>query len=308
MNDCMKLNQLTASEVNSLLHKQGLQVVIGPYTVNIQSQFSIVSQCIYQLYALNEINTAPFADFHIRISSPSILRKWLRAQAQFSFDGFQPFKPLPSQQAYAMFEWGLNWCIASNSHQYLIIHAAVVERHEKAIILPGMPGAGKSTLCASLVENGWRLLSDEMALICTKNGAITPIPRPIALKNQSIDIIRQYHPEATIGPSIKDTAKGTIAHVRPSIDSISHCNKKALAHHIVFPNYQKKAPSVFETIAKTRAFYKLAENSFNFHILGLDGAKTLNNLIRTCSIHQLTYSNLAEANTLLSNLSQKHNE
>jgi predicted ATPase len=33
----------------------------------------------------------------------------------------------------------------------------VVERDGHALILPAMPGSGKSTLTAALVQRGWRL-------------------------------------------------------------------------------------------------------------------------------------------------------
>src|SRR3546814_10587342 len=88
-----------------------------------------------------------------------------------------------------MLEWGLNWCIGAHGHQFLIIHAAVIARNGLAAILPGAPGSGKSTLTACLVHNGWRLLSDEMALVSLQDGGLTALARPISLKNRSIDLI-----------------------------------------------------------------------------------------------------------------------
>jgi hypothetical protein len=47
-------------------------------------------------------------------------------------------------QTYPMFEWGLNWCIASHAHSFLVIHATVVERGGRAMVLPAPPGSGKA--------------------------------------------------------------------------------------------------------------------------------------------------------------------
>jgi HprK-related kinase A len=82
-----------------------------------------------------------------------------------------------------MLEWGMNWCIASHMHYYLMLHAAVLERDGHALIMPGDPGAGKSTLTAALMLDGWRLLSDEIALIDRNDGLLYGLARPVSLKN-----------------------------------------------------------------------------------------------------------------------------
>ena len=143
--------------------------------VNLSSSLPNIAENLRDLYGAYTLEDIHRVDFHIALQSPSIIRRWIRPQATFSFDGYLPFKPLPQTQSFAMFEWGLNWCVANNAHQYLVIHSAVVEKNGKAIIFPGTPGSGKSTLCAGLVSQGWRLLSDEMALLSTETGLITPI-------------------------------------------------------------------------------------------------------------------------------------
>src|SRR3546814_969352 len=65
-------------------------------------------------------------------------------------------------------DWSSDVC--SSDLQFLIIHAAALEKSGRAAILPGAPGSGKSTLTAYLVHNGWRLLSDELALISLQHG------------------------------------------------------------------------------------------------------------------------------------------
>ena len=85
------------------------------------------------------------------------------------------------------------------------------------IIMPGVPGAGKSTLCAALGLTGWRILSDEHALIQPGTAQVVPLCRPVSLKNESIEVIRSFDPGAIFGPVSKDTHKGTVAHMKADL-------------------------------------------------------------------------------------------
>src|SRR5262249_32235391 len=146
-----------------------------------------------------------FADFHVSLDPGDGARRWVRPQCVFRFDGISPFKPLPYGHAVPVLEWGLNWFIANHAHQYLMIHAAAIERHDRRALLPGSSGAGQSTLCAALVgRGGWRLLSDELTLIDLASGMIVPIARPISLKNESIAVIRDFLSDAVLSREIKD--------------------------------------------------------------------------------------------------------
>lgn len=236
-----------------------------------------------------------FADFHVSLSRPRGLRRWLRPQVSFFLDGMPPFKPLPFDQAFPMLEWGLNWCVSSQANSYLIIHAAVVEKAGYAAILPAPPGSGKSTLCAALVNRGWRLLSDELALIRVSDGKIIPLPRPVSLKNQSIDIIQHYAPSVTISRKVSDTIKGTVAHMKPPIDSIARAEETAQAAWVIFPKYQAGATAQLEALPQSRAFMRVADNAFNYSPLGIKGFEAMTGLINASLCYDFTYSVLDEA-------------
>ena len=248
------------------------------------------------------IDNEAFIDFYTAIKPPSKLRRFFRANVNFSVDGYFPFKPLQYNQAAAMFEWGLNWCIAGHSHQYLIIHAAVVERNGQAFIFPGTPGSGKSTLCAALVCSGWRLLSDEMALLSVADGWFYPVPRPISLKNRSIDVIRDFAPDVIMGPVVKNTAKGAIGHVRPPDASVELSASPARPAKLIFPKYEKGAKTGLTSLGKSQALLKVAENSFNYNILGVQGFNSVGDLVDASDCYEFKYSNLEEAVALFTEL------
>jgi HprK-related kinase A len=292
----LNLSALTPSELGYRLKNEGLRLQTGSFIIRLQTSISSIAESLkllYSDYPLAEQND--FADFHVSVDQPRNLRRWLKPQVLFLLDGSASFKPLPLDQAFPMFEWGLNWCVSSSAHRYLIIHAAVIEKGGNAAILPAPPGSGKSTLCAALVNRGWRLLSDELALVRISDGKIIPLPRPISLKNQSIGIIKHYVPDAIFSPSISDTMKGTVAHMRAPTDSVARASEAACPAWIIFPKYEAGAPARLEALPQSRAFMQMADNAFNYSTLGTKGFETLAGLIDTSMSYVFTYSALDDA-------------
>jgi HprK-related kinase A len=290
------VGHLSLREISQRLRDStGLTFNIGPFVVRVFSRLASIADHIAEMYGAYEISNSAFVDFEISVESPRLLRSVFRRQVNFRFDDEYPFKPLPFEQARPFFEWGLNWCIATTAHQYLIIHAAVVARGRSCALIPGRPGAGKSTLCAALVTDGWRLLSDEMALVRLSDGKIQPIPRPISLKNRSIDIIGAHSSPLHIGPAFTDTHKGTVAHMRAPIESVHSSNIPADAKWVVYPCYDAGANLFINAISGCNSALKLADESFNFPLLGSRGFEALSNLALESQSFELRYSQLEDA-------------
>ena len=198
-----------------------------------------------------------------------------------------------------MFEWGLNWVIANHAHQFAIVHSATLEKNGRGYIFPGAPGSGKSTLCAALVCRGWRLLSDEMALISLEDGLIWPIPRPVSLKNASIEIIRNFGGGAVLGDIVADTAKGNIAHMRPPKASVDAARVPVEPFAVVFPTYRANTRTEFVEITKGQTLMRLAENCFNYPVLGAAGFNCLGDAVAKSSCHTVHFSDLNEVIAML---------
>ena len=292
----MKIQDVSPSDLWQLLSSGALCLKLGPFVARVKSDVPSLARDISRTYADFELClSSGFADFHVEIRRESGLRRWYKPRVSFLFDGRPSFVPLPEEQAFAMLEWGLNWCVAAHCHQYLIIHAAVIERQGKAAILPAPPGAGKSTLCAGLVNRGWRLLSDELALFDMDTGLIYGMCRPVNLKNVSIDIVRQYAPDAVLTNPVPDTTKGTVALMRPPSASVLRVDEPAEPAWIVVPEYVPDAEPALAQRNRSRTFMLLAEQSFNYDIQGVRGFRAVARLLDQCACHQLTYSRLDDA-------------
>lgn len=303
----MKLLQLPRPELRRQLAGAGIWLRTGPFSLRLRSRIPSVAEGLAELYGQFEVRNAheAFADFHVSVNPPANLRRWLRPQAAFSFDGMQPFKPLPRDQAFPMLEWGLNWCVSTQAHQYLIIHAAVVEKNGLAAILPAPPGSGKSTLAAGLVLSGWRLLSDELTLIDRRTGRIQPLPRPVSLKNKSIDVIRQFAPDVHINRASHDTIKGTVAHMRPPRDSVRRQHETARPGWVIFPKWEAGVAATLTPRSQAQTFMFLAQNAFNYSHLGADGFRVGTALIDQTDCYDFHYSALDEAIATFDRLAER---
>ena len=284
------VGNLPVRELRRRLATSGLRIRIGPVVVHVESPFDAVAEAMSLHYAEHEVaGTADFADFRVAVDRPAGLRGWVKPQALFRFEVNPPFNPLPAAQAFPLLEWGLNWCISSHCHQYLVLHAAVVARGARALILPAPAGSGKSTLCAALVARGWRLFSDELALIDIGSGDLVPLPRPICLKNASIDAIRAFWPAAAMSRVVPDTLKGSVVHVRPPADSVRAASQPARPAWVVLPLYQAGGGIELSSFTKAAAFMRLVDCAFNYSMHGRVGFETLAAVVADCRCFRFSY-------------------
>ena len=291
----MKIADLPAPQLRERLATDGVAFRVGPYVTRLRSPIARVAEGLSLVGAHHPLAAAAdFVDFDIEIRPRLGLRPPLHRLARLFVDGAAPFNAFPIQQSYAMFEWGLNWCVATRSDRYLLVHSAVVEKGGKALLLPAPPGSGKSTLCAALVCRGWRLLSDELAIL-RPDGLLAPIPRPISLKNASIDVIRRFEPGAVIGGTAHETIKGTVSYLRPPADSVDRQTEPARPAWIVFPKYEAGAALHFAPHSRARTLVYLAHNSFNYHVHGARGFTLLADVLEHCDCYDLAYGSLDDA-------------
>ena len=304
----MKVRDLSARELRQALAGPGLRVSTGPFGCQLQSPMAAVAPEIARLYAEHEVvDEARFIDFYVRVEPAKGLRRWLRPKAIFSVDGIHPFTPLPADQAVPMLEWGLNWCVTAYCHHLLVLHAATVARGPHALILPAPPGSGKSTLCAALVNRGWRLLSDELTLIDLRDGRVHGLARPVNLKNQSIEVIRRFAPEAYLSKPVYDTSKGTVAMMAPPAASVAAVLEPAWPRWVALPRWSAGAATELTELPPGEAFLHLADNAMNYHIVAEQGFEALGRLIDDARAFHFRYSDLDDAIATFDRLAAEQN-
>lgn len=288
------MGELSALDVEKCLRGQGLGLHVASFRCLVRSDTGRLSTPLHQLYHDYVVELAPagFYDFRIRLSKtrPNFWRSW---EVKFDWEGSSPFPPLPLGHTHPLFEWGLNWCVATASGLHTVIHSAVVERNGRALVLPGQPGAGKSTLCAALALGGWRLLSDELTIVSQSDGMVQAVPRPISLKGASIGLIGDQYPLADITEPVAGTHKGSIAYARPPSPAVASSNQAAPVGYVVFPRYKAGTDLVFEPLSRAAALAELMKNTFNVGLLGAAGFEALASAIAHAKCYAVEYGDLS---------------
>lgn len=196
----------------------------------------------------------------------------------------------------------MNWVIGVRLTRFLAIHSGVVERDGRAVLLPGTSGSGKSTLTSILSSRCWRLLSDEIAIVDPETGMVMPHPRPISLKNDSIDVVKERCPDGFFTRSYHGTAKGTVSFLRPPKGSVESATEPARPTVIVFPQFEKNQSTQLTPIEKSMAFKAITENTPNYSTLLETGFETVARLVETCDHYSLNFRNPDEAADIIEDL------
>ena len=290
------LSELGQSDIQAALGGQGLFLDLGLATLRIRSEVAVLAAQLQAVYRHFPAQIAlPWADLHVKLPLARGLRRWWRPQVRFQCDSEEPFEPFPADTALPLLEWGTNFLIGRRFNDTLLLHAGVVEKDGIALVMPALPGSGKSTLTAALSLRGWRLLSDEFGALDLAQGSLRPVLKPVALKNDSIEVIARFEPKAELGPVFPKTRKGRVVHLAPSRAAVAGLHQHAWPGAVVLPRWQAGSSTQLLPVLPQMAFSALAFNAFNYAVLGAQGFKAAAALSQACPTWQLIYSDLDDA-------------
>ncbi len=128
---------------------------------------------------------------------------------------------------------------------------------------------------------------------------------PVSLKNASIEAIRQFAPDATLGPPVHDTVKGSVAHMTPPAVSVRRAGETARPRWIVLPRYERGAAARLAVLSRARTFMQLADNAFNYDVHGRRGFELLAEVVTGCDCFEFRYGALDDAVALLDDTARR---
>jgi HprK-related kinase A len=274
---------------------------IGPLGFRIGSHWRSPIAALDDLYRDYPAPQDGIADFNVHLFAARPWRRVLRPSVHIAGDFVIPdAAPLPLAQGLLAAEMGMNLQVALGLRRYLLLHAAMVERAGRALLMTGISGAGKSTLAALLMARGWRLMGDEFALIDCATGMAHAFPRLVSLKNEAIDVVAQALPEARFGPLLEGTPKGVIRHLVPDARAIAAMAEPAEPSLILFPRFGFEPAE--RPVLPSEAFVRLTQASTNYVTLAERGFEALTRLVQTVPARAIDYPDAETALAMVESL------
>lgn len=270
-------------------------VSVGPAGFRIGSDWRAPLDTVRDLYCHYPTPNVP--DFTVRLEATRPWRRFMRPSVRIAGDYTLPeAAPLPLRHALLAAEMGMNLQMALGWRRHLLLHAAVVEREGRALILTGESGAGKSTLSAMLSARGWRFMGDEFALVDPATGLLHPFPRPISLKNEGVGAVAG----GRWGPLLTGTPKGDIRHLMPPSQAIVAQDLPAMPALLLFPRFG--AAREVREVPPSEAFVRLTQASTNYVALGEPGFAALTRLVTSVPTLAIDYPDGATAVAIVDEL------
>jgi hypothetical protein len=202
----------------------------------------------------------------------------------------------------------LEWAIASVAVEvlgegYLLLHAGVVARNGRAILLPGGSGSGKSTLTAGLAGAGFQLGSDEVAVLDPLMLEVLPFVRGICVKEGSRVPLASAYPSLLTDVPHHRFGGEEVWYLCPGAESWLPAPTPVSS--IVVPRYVAGSETSLEPLSRSSTLQVLLQESFSVPKHGSFGIGRLTDLLQDVECYRLTMGSLDEAVRLVTELADR---
>ncbi|WP_262691507.1 HprK-related kinase A [Kordiimonas aestuarii] len=303
----VRVGTLATRRVGAALAAGRLNLHLGPFSTALQSHSAKVTRYFCDLYrdCLVTLNEDEIVDYTLRVGAPNLLRRFVRPQI-VPDPGFHfPALPLPAHMAPLALEMGMNLTAALQCFRFVMFHAGVVAKNDNAVMIAAHSGGGKSTLTAAMMEAGYRLLSDEFAILHRSRPVLQPYPRPVSLKNASIDVVQAFAGNDAVSTRLEGTPKGTIAYRRARRADVEAMNQVAVPKLLIFPHFTDGRQPGVTQVEPADAAMRLVAGSPNYQVVGEAAFESTMAMFDSLACYEISYGNTEDSVRLVEDLFQE---
>lgn len=174
------------------------------------------------------------------------------------------------------------------------IHAGVVAVGDDAVILPGLSRSGKSTLVLALVQQGARLLSDELLAYEPRSRTLLPFPRAIKIRDECVnyfpDLADRFVGEGEgrfLPPDLLRAVDVPDAVDAPGAVDVE---SRAIPKLVVVPQWQSDAANDLRPLSNGEGLIELTKSALNFGTHRQRSVDHLTELAWAASCFRLTWN------------------
>ncbi|MFT5112462.1 MAG: hypothetical protein ACI8P9_001786 [Parasphingorhabdus sp.] len=185
--------------------------------------------------------------------------------------------------------------IDKNSSE-LVLHAGCVEKNGRAILIPGVSGAGKSSLCSWLTRRGYHYLTDELVSVCPGKSEIEAFTRPLNIKTNGLEVVLNSVLDKDNPPDmLTGTISTLISHRCFNPDYQFSLPKPAM---VVFPRYSSSADYELNELTPAKTALLLMQVFVNARNFSEHGFQLITGFARQVKGVELNYSNFNQLDEL----------
>ena len=228
---------------------------------------------------------------------------------QIRINGRIRYRHVPIAELGPFLEWIINSLVVRASwgqDRYCLLHAAVVVKGRKGILISGRSGSGKSSLSLALMyRHGYQYLTDEIACWDTETEKFVAYPKAIMLKERGFLRFQQTYPQLQTQMWDSKRFSQKVCFFTPTKQSPSRVRKTAKIHMVIFPRYRERESLRVSSLPKAQALLFLQKERFDSVGFGEEDFDKLSGLLSGASVSKILYHNVFEAADMIDALAKK---